>query len=353
MELASTTTVDDRRLIEIDEVMRPVNLATAVAVALATPIFAPRYGLGFAAFALLPISWWALRALGLARRIGLHVWNAGLVAVITVAIAGGATLSGGVASPIVFLAGLTALFAQAVFPNRPVWAGLGLLVVTFVVTVDLARGTDIVAMDLVLAALLAAYLPLITRLLVAVEQIHRRRSVLDPLTGCLNRRSLETRALELDEQSRRTALPISLISFDIDHFKAVNDRHGHAAGDRVLADVAYIARKQVRRFELLYRLGGEEFVIILPGVDLAAATKVATRLRVAIADSDSGGVAVTVSVGVSHAEAPVSIEALLAAADHQMYRAKDNGRNCVATPAFQDVLRHDAALPRYEAPRVL
>lgn len=78
--------------------------------------------------------------------------------------------------------------------------------------------------------------------------------------------------------------------------------------------------------------GGEEFVIILPGVDLDAATEVATRLRAAIADSDSGGVTVTVSVGVSHADAPVSIESLLAAADHQMYRAKQNGRNCVATP---------------------
>lgn len=353
MDHASAATVDDRRLAEIDEVMRPINLATAVAVALATPMFAPTFGLAFAAFALLPISWWALRVLGVALRIGLHAWNAGLVAVTTVAIAGATTMSGGVASPIVFLAGLTALFAEAMFPNRRVWAGLGLFVVSFVVVVDLARGTDVAALNLVVATLLAAYLPLITRLLVRVEQIQRRRSVLDPLTGCLNRRSLEARALELDEQSRRTALPVSLISFDIDHFKVVNDRHGHAAGDRVLANVAYIARKQVRRFELVYRLGGEEFAVLLPGVDLDAATRVATRLRTAIADSDSGGVTVTVSVGVSHADAPVSIEALLVAADEQMYRAKQNGRNCVATPACGHVLRQDTADLRDEASQVL
>lgn len=344
MDQSAAVLADDRRLVEIDDVMRPVNLAAAAGVALATPLFAPTYGVEFAVFALLPITWWVFRALGLARRIGLHAWNAGLVAVITVAIAGGATAIGGVGGPVVFLAGLTALFAQAVFPTRAIWAGLGLVVVSFIAGVDLATGTDVRAMNLVVATLLAAYLPFITRRLVAVEQIHRRRSVLDPLTGCLNRRSLETRAAELEEQSERTDMPISLISFDIDHFKAVNDRYGHAAGDRVLAHVAYIARKQVRRFELVYRLGGEEFVIILPGVDLAAATEVATRLRAAIAESDSGGVTVTVSVGVSHADAPVSIETLLVAADQQMYRAKQNGRNCVATPTCEAMLRQRVAI---------
>src|SRR5206468_12115307 len=94
---------------------------------------------------------------------------------------------------------------------------------------------------------------------------HRSEAVVDPLTGMLNRNALMTRVAELAQQSAITREPVSLIVGDLDRFKLINDGHGHAAGDAVLKDVAYTMRKQLRAYDLAYRLGGEEFLVVLPG----------------------------------------------------------------------------------------
>ena len=96
---------------------------------------------------------------------------------------------------------------------------------------------------------------------------HRSSSVIDPLTGMLNRNALQTRIAELVAQAAILREPVALIVGDLDNFKAINDGHGHAAGDVVLKDVAYRMRKALRAYDLAYRLGGEEFLIILPGAD--------------------------------------------------------------------------------------
>ena len=88
---------------------------------------------------------------------------------------------------------------------------------------------------------------------------HRTEAVIDGLTGMLNRRALDQRLHELTAQARITGQPIAVIAGDIDHFKRVNDEHGHAAGDAVLVEVAYRLRKALRAFDLAYRVGGEEF----------------------------------------------------------------------------------------------
>ena len=101
--------------------------------------------------------------------------------------------------------------------------------------------------------------------LVASDVRHRADSTLDQLTGLLNRRALEPRFAEIAEQAALSGQPVSVVLADLDHFKSINDEHGHGVGDAVLRDVAYAMRRALRTFELLYRLGGEEFVLLLPG----------------------------------------------------------------------------------------
>ena len=94
---------------------------------------------------------------------------------------------------------------------------------------------------------------------------HRSEAAIDPLTGMLNRGALDTRVAELEAQARRTPQPVALLVADLDHFKAINDERGHAVGDAVLAEVAERFRGELRAYDLAYRLGGEEFLVLLPG----------------------------------------------------------------------------------------
>ena len=169
--------------------------------------------------------------------------------------------------------------------------------------------------------------------LVEAEMKQRDAAVLDPLTDCLNRKALEARAVELEQQARITGGTVALAACDIDRFKDVNDTHGHDRGDAVLQSVAYEMRKSLRSFELLYRLGGEEFLIVLPGVDLMGGVVVAERLRKTIEACRPGGLDLTISFGVSAAAgADVEYDRLFKAADEALYEAKAAGRNCVVPP---------------------
>jgi diguanylate cyclase (GGDEF)-like protein len=161
---------------------------------------------------------------------------------------------------------------------------------------------------------------------------HRIESVIDPLTGLLNRRSLVQRFDEVRQQSAvlGTTVPLSVIMIDVDHFKVVNDTHGHAAGDAVLRDVAYELRKVLRRFDAVFRIGGEEFVVLVPDATASAAAVLAERLRTAVADRSPGGIEVTISLGVvADVAGTVDLEALLEGADRALYEAKATGRNRV------------------------
>ncbi|MGH2982538.1 MAG: diguanylate cyclase [Solirubrobacterales bacterium] len=179
--------------------------------------------------------------------------------------------------------------------------------------------------------------------LVEAEMKQRDAAVLDPLTGLLNRKALEARAKELEQQAHLTGASVALVACDIDHFKQVNDAHGHDRGDAVLQTVAYEMRKSLRSFELIYRLGGEEFLIVLPGVDLDGGVVAAERLRKTIEAVQPGGLEITVSFGVSAAAGEqVVYETLFKSADEALYEAKAAGRNRVA-PAADPVPLPDAA----------
>jgi diguanylate cyclase (GGDEF)-like protein len=162
---------------------------------------------------------------------------------------------------------------------------------------------------------------------------HRSDAVIDQLTGMLNRKALSTRSEELAQQALISGDPVGMIVCDLDHFKQINDTHGHPVGDSVLKDVAYLLRKQLRAFDLAYRLGGEEFLILLPGSDLDRAVELAERLRERVAAEPlGGGVPVTMSFGVSGSSRGESFDyqALFAEADAALYRAKQTGRDHVS-----------------------
>ena len=173
---------------------------------------------------------------------------------------------------------------------------------------------------------------LVARAMAAGEIAQRSQATIDPLTGLLNRRSLSDRVAQLTEQARvmGDGTSLALVTGDIDHFKQVNDTHGHQRGDDVLRDVAYLIRKTVRRFELVYRMGGEEFLVLLPGHDLAEAGRVAERIRIAVEHGRPGGVDVTISLGaVEFGTDGSDLHSLLARADAALYTAKREGRNRV------------------------
>ena len=157
----------------------------------------------------------------------------------------------------------------------------------------------------------------------------RTDAILDPLTGLLNRKALTDRFAELAEQAALTGEPITLVMCDIDRFKTINDEHGHERGDAVLKQVAYVIRRSLRSFELIYRLGGDEFLIVLPGATFTTAGELAEGARRALEVARPGGLEVTVSMGVASASGEVAFEPLFRAADEALYRAKHDGRNRV------------------------
>ena len=146
----------------------------------------------------------------------------------------------------------------------------------------------------------------------------------DPLTGALNRKTL----LESLETLHRRAEPYGLILVDLDHFKSINDRYGHQTGDAVLREFVSVAQSQLRDHDLLFRYGGEEFCILLPGLMLEQVIEVAERLRRALADHHwtPPDMEVTFSAGVVCSQAGMPPEHLFREADQLLYRAKSNGR---------------------------
>lgn len=170
---------------------------------------------------------------------------------------------------------------------------------------------------------------------------HHSAATLDPLTGLPNRVALRTRADALEAQAGDHE-GAALILLDLDRFKRINDEHGHQAGDDVLAAFGAVLAEAVRGDDLAYRLGGEEFAVLVPGLDLEGAADLAQRLLHTVRRADLAGHRVTASagVGVTPAGEPVSWKRLFAQADTALYRAKDDGRDRVRW-AGMDVL--DAA----------
>jgi diguanylate cyclase (GGDEF)-like protein len=256
------------------------------------------------------------------------------------AIAGAVALSGGPDVPTLSWLAIPVVTLSARFSARGVTIGV---LVAMVLLAAVALGTDASAvMDnpvLVLApaALIAATAILSTALM--QSDLHfRNENVIDPLTGMLNRKALGVRVAELAQQSEVSGEPIGIVVGDLDHFKEVNDNCGHTKGDAVLRDVATDIRKELRAFDLAYRLGGEEFLVIVPGSDAEQAGVLAERLRVALASGTYGGdQSVTMSFGVSASAQGGRFEysTVFAEADAALFEAKRLGRDRVCSAAGQ------------------
>lgn len=171
-----------------------------------------------------------------------------------------------------------------------------------------------------------------------VELGHIEAAGVDALTGIANRRALLEGAERIFRRCRDARSPLSVVMFDLDHFKSINDNLGHEGGDRVLRGFAGAVRALLRPNDLFGRYGGEEFVLILPNVSIEAAYVIAERARHAFAEAhkfiDGRPLAATVSAGVALAVPDATLERAIVAADTAMYAAKHGGRNRVqrATP---------------------
>jgi diguanylate cyclase (GGDEF)-like protein len=175
------------------------------------------------------------------------------------------------------------------------------------------------------------------------DEAIRRLATTDPLTGVFNRRTFLDLAERELARCRRASEPLRLLMIDLDHFKRVNDTHGHVAGDEVLAGFAKRVSGCLRKGDLVVRYGGEEFCVLLPGADDTTAAALAERIRATVYATPiatrAGPVHITVSIGICGDQASriASLDALLVCADEALYEAKKAGRNRAVTGALRNV----------------
>ena len=334
------TELDRTRLVDAHGRMRRARTITVAAIGVTLLVslpWNPWWTLVLLAIAAVPVATFELRL----RRTEHPERLAAQTLLITLTVlALGAAGTGGPDSPILPWLVIPCAMAATRFRGAVVLAFAALTaVLTLAVTIPVNPAGFAHDPRLVLTTLtLLVALTTVTSALTGAELKHRDNAVLDTLTGLLNRQALSARLGELEQQAALTGGTVCAIVADLDHFKEVNDGYGHERGDVVLRTCAYEMRKALRSFELIYRLGGEEFVVLLPGLDVTQGIEVAERLREAIAQSRPGGVELTMSLGVAAAEGGAVDETLLRAADESLYRAKREGRNRVAASGDADLI---------------
>lgn len=241
-----------------------------------------------------------------------------------------AALDGGVGSPMAFGFVFPVTFACLSYPRGPLWAVTMLDIAAFV-GLGLMVG-DAGAGTLLYGSATLAALGLLCALQTRINNKERGALSLisraDPLTACLNRRGFESRLAADLTAAERGGSPLALVIVDLDHFKSLNDAHGHAYGDEVLRAVGQRLRGVVREGDAVARLGGEEFALLLPGADADLAVAVAERARAAVAVVPARDRALSCSAGVAlfPTDAPDG-GALMEAADGALYSAKRMGRD--------------------------
>jgi diguanylate cyclase (GGDEF)-like protein len=325
------------RLLDMDErLKRPRAVAfalVAVGIGAAVPLIG-WWGLGLLVVAVLGFR----LAQGMAERIRApeHALFASW-AISVLVIAGSVAVTGGITSFAASWLLVPLVTLPARFGTRGVGAGvafIAVLVIAIAIAVEPSQPLPpIYALFAMLTTLTAV--AVLSTALMRSDVDHRTEAVIDGLTGMLNRRALDQRLQELTAQAQITGQPVAVIAADIDHFKRVNDEHGHATGDAVLVEVAYRLRKALRAFDLAYRVGGEEFLVIVPGADVSAAAGLAEQMRAAVAAEPAAGLWITMSFGVAGSAGPdLERERLLDEADTALYQAKARGRDQVVAASL-------------------
>ncbi|HET7455091.1 MAG TPA: GGDEF domain-containing protein [Solirubrobacterales bacterium] len=289
--------------------------------------------------------WWVpLLAAGLAgfavadrfMRSSSHpaIWVAAAWAALPALLAASVLVTGGATSPVLVWFALPAVTLGFRFEPRGMVIGttyVGAMFVAAAVLPDPGAAWEERQLLIAVLALIVSTV-ILSGALVESDRAHRHRSTLDSLTGLFNRNALEQRLSELDGQPCDPARGDShaFLLCDLDHFKQVNDRYGHATGDAVLQDVAYTMRATLRAGDSIYRVGGEEILVILPGAAHGDACEIAERLCKAVRERRPNGVTVSLSIGVAVAEPDaLDTDDMLARADASLYAAKASGRDRV------------------------
>jgi diguanylate cyclase len=327
------------RLLDMEERVRRYRLACFGILALALAVaggdevgywWIPMLGVGLVGFAI------ADRFMRTSSRPA--IWVAGAWAALPLLLLGSVLVTGGATSPALVWFALPAVTLGSRFEPRGMVVGTVYVAIMFLSAAILPdphtaweeRQFLIAVMALIVSTVI------LSGALVESDRAHRHRSTLDPLTGLFNRNALEQRLSELDGQPCDPASGIShaFLLCDLDHFKRVNDKYGHPTGDAVLQDVAYTMRATLRAGDSIYRVGGEEILVILPGAGHDDACEIAERLCIAVRERHPNGVAVSLSIGVAVAEPDfVDTEDLLARADASLYAAKASGRDRIYVDA--------------------
>jgi diguanylate cyclase (GGDEF)-like protein len=332
---------DRERLLDHNARAGRIRLVSSLAIAGALVASVP--WLGWKPLLLLVAS--SINLVTLDRRIARSArpeYVSAISVLMTQLIVGGAiAVTGGPHSPLLGWIAIPTVTAAIRFRRKVVVGFIGtaaLITLGATVPVDPGGFANGPAYVIATAALLISVTTVGMQLL-SSELQHRAESILDPLTGLLNRKALAARFMELEQMARQSEASVCVIAADLDHFKLVNDVHGHQRGDDVLRDVTYEMRKRLRTFELMYRLGGEEFLVVLPGIDLPEGVQVAERLREAVEARKPAGIDQTISMGVAAASGEdVTYTGLVEAADRALYEAKKAGRNKVRADGHDDLV---------------
>ena len=328
------TELDRRRAVDTSDRVRKARSFAAICAGVGILVMAPF------------LSWWLVPLFALAVinvstvdvgiRRSEHPERVGARGMLVTALilAAAAAVTGASQSPLLPWMVLPVAMAAARFRQHVVIAGV-VIAVALVIGVGLAVDPQALFDNPELTVVTVGLIMSVAAIAVAIqgaELQHRQESVLDPLTGLLNRKSLLPRFEELQVQARQQHAPICMIAVDLDHFKEVNDTFGHETGDAVLREATYELRKCLRSFELFYRLGGEEFLVVIPGATIEQGRELAQRMRTAVENAEPAGIQVTISLGVSVAAGDqLEFEPLFSAADEALYEAKHAGRNRIAS----------------------
>ncbi|PPK92932.1 diguanylate cyclase (GGDEF)-like protein [Kineococcus xinjiangensis] len=250
-------------------------------------------------------------------------------------LAASVAVTGGVSSPLLPLVAVPVLGQAVCFRPRAILVGAALGAALTVLGCGAATALpppppapDVLL--LVSSLMVLACVVLLAHLLVSSDLLSRGEAMLDPLTGLHNRRLLESHLEEACRQAWLTGRPVSVVVCDLDHFKGVNDGHGHGRGDAVLRGFAALLREAVGEEGLVHRMGGEEFLVLLPGCGAGRAVRLAELVRARTDEGRVAGLHVTASLGVATA-GPGHTDAtrLVHEADTALYEAKRSGRNRV------------------------
>jgi diguanylate cyclase (GGDEF)-like protein len=322
------------RLLDMEQRLRRYRAVCFAILALGLVALAPELGW-----------WWLLPLLlgfagfGVADRFMRHsahpaVWVGAAWGLTPLLLAGAVFSTGGAASPALMWFALPAVTLGARFEPRGIAIGTAYILALLLLCTNGfdPAGATAGHLDVIAAVALVLSTVTLSGALVESDRAHRRSSTVDPLTGLFNRNALEQRLAELDGHSHggRNNASHALLLCDLDHFKRVNDHLGHAAGDTVLQEVAHAMRASLRAGDSIYRIGGEEILVVLPGATRADAGNIAERLRLAVRDLRPIGVQMTVSIGaVVSRPGGFDVDELVKRADEALYAAKANGRDTV------------------------